>query len=186
MAHLSTHEKRDHSAAQFVLLQMHMHSCSVRKRSLALCRGQHKALRKNRQGEVLRHFKDFGEKFWSKFWISLYVLYIFTSPSAQNREKSVNLGRLFLPIRPLGWAQSLSEVSSSFLYCMSERRRLWRDCAGLPEILLFAHVIISSFNFFSLNYLFVIVLDKTLDFHRVHLAMKWSKRRLALNRADQQ
>ena len=39
-----------------------------------------------RQGEVL-HFLDFGEKFWSKFWISLSVLYIKTSPSAQNREK---------------------------------------------------------------------------------------------------
>ena len=42
------------------------------------------------------------KKFWSKFWISLYILYIFTSPSAQDREKSVSLGRLFLPDRPLG------------------------------------------------------------------------------------
>ena len=33
-------------------------------------RGQPKALR---QGEVLQHFQDFRE---SKFWISLYVLYI--------------------------------------------------------------------------------------------------------------
>ena len=44
------------------------------------------------------------ETFWSKFWISLYVLYIFTSPSPQNREKSASLGRLFLPNHPLGWA----------------------------------------------------------------------------------
>ena len=32
-----------------------------------------------REGEVLRQFQDFREKFWSKFWISLYILYIFTS-----------------------------------------------------------------------------------------------------------
>ena len=67
----------------------------------SIFRGQPRAFR---QGEVLRHFQDVREKFWSKFWISLYVLYIFTSPSAQNREKSASLGRLFLPDRPLGWA----------------------------------------------------------------------------------
>ena len=54
------------------------------------------------EGEVLRRFQDFREKFWSKFWISLYILYIFTSPSARDREKSASLGRLFLPNRPLG------------------------------------------------------------------------------------
>ena len=41
-----------------------------------------------REGEVLWHIQDFREKFWSKFWISLYILYIFTSPSAQDREVS--------------------------------------------------------------------------------------------------
>ena len=51
-----------------------------------------------REGEVLQHIKDFREKVWSKFWISLYILYIFTSPSAQDREKSASLGRLFLPL----------------------------------------------------------------------------------------
>ena len=35
-------------------------------------RGQPRAFR---QGEVLRHFLDFTEKFYSKFWIFLYVLY---------------------------------------------------------------------------------------------------------------
>ena len=60
-------------------------------------------LRAFREGEVLRQFQDFREKFWSKFWISLCILYIFTSPSAQDREKSARLGRLFLPNRPLGW-----------------------------------------------------------------------------------
>ena len=34
----------------------------------------------------MRQFQDFKEKFWSKFRISLYILYIFTSPSAQDRE----------------------------------------------------------------------------------------------------
>ena len=43
-----------------------------------------------REGEVLRQFQDFREKFWSKFWISLCILYIFTSPSAQDREKSAS------------------------------------------------------------------------------------------------
>ena len=33
-------------------------------------------------------FRTLVRRFWSKFWISLYVLYIFTSPSAQNRQKS--------------------------------------------------------------------------------------------------
>ena len=55
-----------------------------------------------REGEVLQQFQDFREKFRCKFWISLYILYIFTSPSAQDREKSASLGRLFLPNRPLG------------------------------------------------------------------------------------
>ena len=56
-----------------------------------------------REGEVLQQFQDFREKFWSKFWISLYILYIFTSPTAQDREKSASLGRLFLPNHPLVW-----------------------------------------------------------------------------------
>ena len=55
-----------------------------------------------REGEVMQQFLDFREKFWSKFWISLYILYIFTSPSAQDREKSASLGRLFLPNHTLG------------------------------------------------------------------------------------
>ena len=67
-------------------------------------RGQARAFR---QGEILKHFLDFGEKFWSQFWIFLYVLYIETSPSAQNREKWARLGRLFLPNRPLGWTLSI-------------------------------------------------------------------------------
>ena len=55
-----------------------------------------------REGEVLQQFQDFREKFWSKFWISLYILYIFTSPSAQDMEKSASLGRLFFLNCPLG------------------------------------------------------------------------------------
>ena len=45
--------------------------------SLTSCLGQTGGQpRAFRQGEVLRHFQNFREKFWSKFWISLYVLYI--------------------------------------------------------------------------------------------------------------
>lgn len=36
-------------------------------------RGQPRAFR---QEEVLQHFQDFKENFWSNFWISLYILYI--------------------------------------------------------------------------------------------------------------
>ena len=52
-----------------------------------------------REGEVLRQFQDFREKFWSKFRISLYILYIFTSPSAQDREVS-QLRETFSPKSP--------------------------------------------------------------------------------------
>ena len=46
------------------------------------------------------------EKFCSTFWVSLYiyVLYIFTSHFAQNREKWARWGRLLLLNCPLGWA----------------------------------------------------------------------------------
>ena len=68
-------------------------------KTLDLYRGHPGAFR---EGEVLQQCQDFREKFWSKFWISLYILYIFTSPSAQDRKKSASFGRLFLRNRPLG------------------------------------------------------------------------------------
>ena len=52
-----------------------------------------------REGEVLWQVQDFREKFWSKFRISLYILYIFTSPSAQDREVS-QLRETFSPKSP--------------------------------------------------------------------------------------
>ena len=39
---------------------------------------------------------------WNEFPVCLYILYIFTSPSAENKEKFVHLGRLFLPSHPIG------------------------------------------------------------------------------------
>ena len=51
------------------------------------------------RGEVLQQFQDFREKFWSIFWITLYILYIFTSPSAQDREVS-QLREAFSPTSP--------------------------------------------------------------------------------------
>ena len=42
---------------------------------------------------------NFRKKFWSKFWISLYILYIFSSPSAQDREVS-QLRETFSPKSP--------------------------------------------------------------------------------------
>ena len=53
---------------------------------------------------------NFREKYWSKFWISLYILYIFTLPSAQDREKSASWGRLFLPNCPLGWSLKCQSI----------------------------------------------------------------------------
>ena len=43
-------------------------------------------------------------KFLLEFQICLYILYSFTSPSAENREKFVHFGRLFLPSRPVGYS----------------------------------------------------------------------------------
>ena len=36
--------------------------------------------------------------------ICLYTLYIFNSPSAENKEKFVHLRRLFLPSHPVGYS----------------------------------------------------------------------------------
>ena len=43
-------------------------------------------------------------RFLLEFQVCLYILYIFTSHSAENREKFVHLGRLFLPSRPVGYS----------------------------------------------------------------------------------
>ena len=51
------------------------------------------------EGEVLLQFQDFREKFLSKVWISLFILYIFTSPSVQDREVS-QLRQTFSPKSP--------------------------------------------------------------------------------------
>ena len=53
-------------------------------------------------GEVLQQFQDFREKFWSKFWISLYI-YIFSLLPQLKIGRSAVLGRRFLPNRPPGW-----------------------------------------------------------------------------------
>ena len=81
------------------------------------CRGHPRAFR---EGEVLWQFQNFRENFWIKFWISLYILYIFTSPSAQDREVSASLGRLFLPDYPLGWSLALTKVQTQIRRCRAE------------------------------------------------------------------
>ena len=45
-----------------------------------------------------RSLAAFREKFWSKVYIFLYILYILISPSAQNSEKWAGLGNLFSQI----------------------------------------------------------------------------------------
>ena len=51
-------------------------------------------------------FRHSKEKFFLEFQVCLYILYIFTSPSAENKEKFVHLGRLLLPSRPVGYSLS--------------------------------------------------------------------------------
>ena len=98
-------------------------TCLRLYRWLINTRGQPRLVR---QGKVLLHFQDFREKFWSKFWIFLYVLYIFTSPSAQNREKSASLGRRFLPNRPLGWTLNTS--------CTVNLPQMTTSCQESPQL----------------------------------------------------
>ena len=50
---------------------------------------------------VFHRFSDFREKFQAGFHFCLYVLYIKTSPLAENRDKLEPVGRLFLQSRPL-------------------------------------------------------------------------------------
>ena len=65
-----------------------------------------------REGEVLQQFQDFREKFWSKFWVFLYFLYIFTSPSAQDREVS-KLRETFSPKSPSRMTPDVKYVDSN-------------------------------------------------------------------------
>ena len=53
------------------------------------------------------------EKFLHEFQVCLNILYIFASPSAENREKFVHLGRLFLPTssRPVSLSLSMLRVT---------------------------------------------------------------------------
>ena len=95
-------------------------------RFFVFCRGHPRPFK---EGEVLQQFQDFREKFWSKFWISIYILYIFTSPSAQDMDKSGSLGRLFLPNRPLGWPLVLKMSAKIFTQhantCNVKTKTLW-------------------------------------------------------------
>ena len=56
--------------------------------------------------KLRKKFRLFQRKFRSldlNFQFA-YILYIFTSPSAENNEKFVHLGRLFLSSRPVGYS----------------------------------------------------------------------------------
>ena len=79
-AGLRGNQCRPWSETESAASDMNLH-CLLRP----VCRGHPRAFR---EGEVLQQFQSFREKFWSKFWIYLYILYIFTSPSAQDRKVS--------------------------------------------------------------------------------------------------
>ena len=78
------------------------------------------------QGEVLPHF--FG------FSLSLYIL---TSPSAQNREQSVSIGRRFLPLllgRPLG-AKTALRRESLHMFSLRNKKNYLRFILKTPPYL---------------------------------------------------
>ena len=64
-------------------------------------------------GEVLSLPKKILDKFGLDFTICLHILYIyiyiFTSPSDENK-KFVHLGRLFLPFCPVGYVYSKTNI----------------------------------------------------------------------------
>ena len=66
------------------------------------------------QGEVLSLSQKIWEKLGFEFQVCLFILYIFTSPSAQNKEKFVHLGRLFLPSRPVGYSLMMRNQQFGF------------------------------------------------------------------------
>ena len=67
----------------------------------------------------------FREKLWSHFWISLHILYIQTSPAAQNREKSSST--IFFDVNDnefhpgcLGISSSINESVRSLFAILAE------------------------------------------------------------------
>ena len=49
-----------------------------------------------------------------EFQVCLYILYIYSSTSGENREKLVHLGRLFLPRRSVGYSLFLVKIVSFY------------------------------------------------------------------------
>ena len=65
--------------------------------------------------------KKIWEKFGLEFQVCLYILYIFTSPSAENKDKFVHLGRLFLPSRPVGYSLKIDDNKFNYsTFCTAE------------------------------------------------------------------
>ena len=57
--------------------------------------------------------RKFGRSLDLNFRLScLYILYIFTSPSAENKDKFVHLRRLFLPCCPVGYSLKKMIINS--------------------------------------------------------------------------
>ena len=97
--------------------------------------------------ELSDKISGFQGSFWSKFWFSLYILYIFTSPSSQDREKSVSFGRLFLPNRPLGWPLTRQTQPSSLpilLPCIKYSKYLFGQGAWLNNMITWMNIDTSS------------------------------------------
>ena len=84
--------------------------------------------------------KKFREKFGLEFQVYLYILYIFTSPSAENKDKFVHLGRLFLPSCPVGY--SLKRDDNKFIYSTFCNAEEWGKKCNYLHILLFYYLLL--------------------------------------------
>ena len=64
--------------------------------------------------------KKIWEKFLLEFQVCLYILYIFTSPSAENKEMFVHLGRHSLPSCPVGYSLGYLKAQHVFIYSIAK------------------------------------------------------------------
>ena len=83
--------------------------------------------------------KKIWEKFGLEFQVCLYILYIFTSPLAENKDKFVHLRRLFLPSRPVGY--SLKKDDNKFIYSSFCNAEEWgKTCNYLRVLFVFLFI----------------------------------------------
>ena len=90
----------------------------------------------------LGYLSDFRKTFEAEFQLYLYVLYIKTSPSAENREKFESVGRLFLPSRPLTCFLAILIVG--VLFPFGVLGRMWNSIVSVPDHCLFIYFVLNT------------------------------------------